>query len=90
MKNLIINEELKTLLPPLSSEEYAGLEESILKHGCLSPLIVWNDILVDGHCRYEICIKHSIPFGIKNVEFDDLDDAKLWILKHQLGLRNMA
>ena len=90
MQNLIINEELKNLLPPLSDEEFAGLEADILKHGCLSPLIVWNDILVDGHHRYGICLKHEIPFAVNTIVFDDLDSAKLWAWKHQEHRRNLT
>ena len=90
MQNLIINEELKTLLPPLSAEEYAGLEASILKDGCLSDLIAWNGTLVDGHHRYEICKKHEIPFGTKSIHFETFDDAKLWIWKHQENRRNLT
>ncbi|MDR2438607.1 MAG: hypothetical protein LBE12_04440 [Planctomycetaceae bacterium] len=66
MKELTIIDELKNLLPPLTDAEFTGFEESILKDGCLSPLVVWNDILVDGHNRYDICSKHQIPYAIKN------------------------
>jgi hypothetical protein len=90
MTELTILEELKTLLPPLSAEEFAGLEESILKDGCLSDLIAWGDILIDGHNRYEICRKHQIPFGIKSIHFESLDDAKFWIWKHQESRRNLT
>ncbi len=54
MEKLIINDELKNLLPPLSEEEAAGLEASILQYGCLTPLVTLNNILVDGHYRYRI------------------------------------
>jgi len=90
METLLINEELKNLLPPLSAKELAGLEESIMKHGCLSPMIVWNGILVDGHHRYEICTKREIPFSVQNIVFDDLDAAKLWAWKHQEHRRNLT
>ncbi|HBT77300.1 MAG TPA: hypothetical protein DEB39_10355 [Planctomycetaceae bacterium] len=89
-QNIIINEELKHLLPPLSEAEFAGLEESIVKDGCLSPLIVWNDILVDGHHRYEICMKRHIPYAIKHIVLENLDDAKLWAGRHQENRRNLA
>jgi len=89
-QNLIVNEELKTLLPPLSAEEFAGLEESILKDGCLSPLVVWDDILVDGYHRYEICTKHQIPFAVKSVVLDSIDDAKFWAWQHQQHRRNLT
>ncbi len=90
MKTLIINEELKNLLPPLSDEEFKGLEESILKEGCLSPLIAWNDMIVDGHYRYDICTKHTIPFSVKNTRFENIDDAKLWAWQHQEHRRNLT
>ena len=90
MTELTIIDELKTLLPPLSNEEFAGLEADILEHGCLSPMITWNGILVDGHHRYEICTKHEIPFSVQNIVFDNLDAAKLWAWKHQEHRRNLT
>ena len=90
MTELTILDELKNLLPPLTAEEYAGLEESILKDGCLSPLVVWNGTLVDGHSRYEICLKHGIPFSVKNIDFANLDTAKFWAWKYQDHRRNLT
>ena len=90
MQELIINEELKTLLPPLSAEEYLGLEESIIKDGCFTPLIAWNGILVDGHHRYEICTKNHIRFDVKSIAFENIDEAKLWAGRHQENRRNLT
>ncbi|GHT16700.1 hypothetical protein FACS1894189_1040 [Planctomycetales bacterium] len=87
---LTIHPDLETLLPRLTETEFAGLEESILKDGCLSPLVVWNNTLIDGHHRYEICRKHQIPFSVQSVVFESLDDAKLWIWKHQENRRNLT
>ncbi|MDR0326980.1 MAG: ParB/RepB/Spo0J family partition protein [Planctomycetaceae bacterium] len=88
--NLTINDELKNLLPPLSAKEYAGLEASIRKDGCLSDLIAWDGTLVDGHHRYEICQKHNVPFAVKNIIFENLDEAKLWAGRHQENRRNLT
>jgi len=90
MNTLIIDAELKNLLPPLSEEEAAGLEESILKEGCLSPLIVWGNVLVDGHYRYAICAKHAIPFSVKQIKFENMEEAKLWAWQHQSHRRNLT
>ena len=57
---LIIDPEFQTLFPRLNDEDFAGLEESLCKFGCLSPLITWNNILIDGHNRFEIIQKHGI------------------------------
>lgn len=36
-----IDEEFKSLIPPLSPEEFKQLEENILQDGCRDPLVVW-------------------------------------------------
>lgn len=90
MKEFKIHDELKNLLPPLSAAEYAGLEESILEYGCLTPLVMWHNVIVDGHYRYEICRKHNIPFATRKMKFADLDAAKDWAWHHQENRRNMT
>ena len=55
MINLKIDPEFQSQIPPLTDDEFKQLEENILKEGkLLSPLIVWNNTLVDGHNRYDI------------------------------------
>ena len=90
MNDFTILEELKTLLPPLSGEEFTGLETAIKRDGCLTPLVLWNNILIDGHHRYAICKKHKIPFQVTTVVLESLDEAKLWIGRNQNNRRNMA
>ncbi|MCL2120471.1 MAG: LacI family DNA-binding transcriptional regulator [Planctomycetaceae bacterium] len=90
MKTLKIHSELQTLLPALSEKEYAGLEKDILERGCISAIAVWNDAIVDGHNRYEICQKHGLPFEVKPLEFASLDDAMFWAWTHQENRRNLA
>ena len=87
--NIVIDREFKNLIPPLSKEEYEGLKQSILSEGCRDALIIWGDILLDGHNRYELCTTHDIPFNVKQMEFDDRNDAKLWMMKNQLARRNL-
>ena len=86
---LKIDPEFKNLIPPLTAEEYAGLEESILQEGCRDALIVWGDTLIDGHNRFEICTRHNIPFEITEMFFPSRDDVKLWMMKNQLSRRNL-
>ena len=84
-----IDPELHDLIPPLSVEEYKMLEESIVRDGCDTPLVVWKGTIVDGHNRYDICHKHSIPFAVEEKDFEDNDAAMLWMLERQLGRRNL-
>ena len=88
--SLTINQELQNLLPPLSESEYAGLEADILKNGVLSPLVTWNNTIVDGHHRHAICLKHNLPFTTIAMAFDSLDAAKLWAWQHQEHRRNLT
>ena len=72
MINLKIDPEFQNQIPPLTDDEYKQLEENILKEGkLLSPLIVWNNILVDGHNRYAILQKHpEIYFSTMPLPFE--------------------
>ena len=86
---LTVDPEFRDLIPPLKEEELKLLEASIVADGCESPLIVWNGVIVDGHNRYAICRKHGIPFSIQEKNFSSRDDAMLWMLRNQLGRRNL-
>ena len=86
---MIIDKEFADLIPPLTEEEYRGLEASIIAEGCRDALIVWKDILVDGHNRFKICTEHGIAFQVLQKEFSDRDAVKLWMLGNQLGRRNL-
>ena len=85
-----IDEEFKALIPPLTKDEYAQLEENILSDGCRDPLVLWDGTLVDGHNRYEICTRHGIEFDTVQTEFNSRAEARLWIRKNQLGRRNLS
>ena len=82
--------ELKDLIPPISETEYRGLEQSIIEEGCRDAIIVWGEIIIDGHNRFRICKEHDIEFRTVNKDFKDLNQAKLFIIKNQLGKRNVT
>ena len=92
MINLKIDPEFQSQIPPLTDDEFKQLEENILKEGKLiSPLIVWNNTLVDGHNRYAILQKHpEIYFSTMPLRFANREEALAWICKNQLGRRNLT
>jgi hypothetical protein len=51
-KKLIVNPELKKLIPDLTTEELHNLEESILADGCRDALIIWHDKESEPEKRY--------------------------------------
>ena len=92
MINLKIDPEFQSQIPPLTDDEFHQLEENILKEGKLiSPLIVWNNTLVDGHNRYAILQKHpEIYFSTMPLRFENREEAIAWICRNQLGRRNLS
>lgn len=86
-----INDELRAYIDPLTEDEYTALERSLLAEGCRDALVLWGDLLVDGHNRYGICQKHGIPFNtIQNKTFKSLDDVHLWMIDNHLGRRSVS
>ncbi|MBR3747625.1 MAG: hypothetical protein IKN27_11770 [Selenomonadaceae bacterium] len=89
MTDLIIDNEFKDLIPPLTGDEKKQLEENILRDGIQDPLKVWQGTLIDGHNRYEIAQAHGLTFTTTEIAFDSRDDVKIWIIRNQLGRRNL-
>ena len=89
--NITVNEDLLAYIDPLSPEEYAALERSLLAEGCRDALVLWGDVLVDGHNRHRICSKHGIAFNtVQNTRFKSLDDVHLWMIEQHLGRRSLS
>ena len=89
--DIVVNEELKAYIDPLTAEELEALERSILEEGCRDALVLWGDMLVDGHNRYGICRKHGLPFQtVQNTRFQSLEDVHLWMIDQHLGRRSIS
>jgi len=89
--NIIINEELRSFIDPLTANEYAALERSLLAEGCRDALVLWGEVLIDGHNRYDICKKHNIEFRtVQNTNFASLDDVMLWVIDNHLARRSVS
>jgi hypothetical protein len=89
--NIVVNEELKAYIEPLTPEEHDALERSILTEGCRDALVLWGDVLVDGHNRYGICQKHGLPFQtVQNPRFTSIEDVHLWMIDQHLGRRSVS
>lgn len=93
MRELKINNELKNFIPPLSGEEKDKLEKSLLKFGYKGgPIYIWNDYIVDGHNRYELCQKHKIEYDVEELDLgtdSTIIDVMEWMINTQLGRRNL-
>ncbi len=89
--NIKLNNELRAYTDPLTPSEYAALERSILAEGCRDALVLWDDVLIDGHNRYAICQKHGIQFNtVQNNSFSTIEDVMLWMIDNHLARRSVT
>ncbi|MGM9425280.1 plasmid replication/partition related protein [Hydrogenophaga sp. MI9] len=89
--NIVVLEELKAYIEPLTPDEHDALERSLLAEGCRDALVLWGDILVDGHNRHGICQKHGLPFQtVQNPRFTSMEDVHLWMIDQHLGRRSLS
>jgi len=86
---LTIRPAFKKLCRKLSKDERAQLTENIEQLGIQDPVKVWGDIVVDGHNRVEIAGELGVDFPIAEMHFETDEEAKEWIIKNQLGRRNL-
>ena len=91
LEQLKIDPEFEKVIPPISLAEFVQLEENILTEGqILTPIAVWNGVIVDGHNRFKILQKHPhIPYTIKEMNFENRYEAIAWMCNQQLGRRNL-
>ncbi len=102
---IIVLDQLRDLIPPLTDEESEQLEQNILKHGIKDPLTIWETtstvaeiddqdapvfVLIDGHNRYRLSQQHGLDFRINLVRFATLDEVRDYMIDYQLGRRNLT
>lgn len=89
--DITINEVLRAYIDPLTASEYAALERSLLAEGCRDALVLWGQVLIDGHNRYAICVEHGIDFKtVQNANFGSIDDVMLWMIDNHLARRSVS
>ena len=91
LEQLKIDPEFEKVIPPISLAEFVQLEENILTEGqILTPIAVWNGVIVDGHNRFKILQNYPhIPYTIKEMKFENRYEAIAWMCNQQLGRRNL-
>ncbi len=90
-ETIVVLPELKAYIDPLTPDEHDALERSLLAEGCRDALVLWGDVLVDGHNRYGICQQHGLPFQtVQNTRFQSMEDVHLWMIDQHLGRRSVS
>ncbi len=93
-QRIIIRDDFKALIPPLNDEELSQLESNVLAEGIRDPLVIWPSggyyVLIDGHNRFSLCQKHKLSFPFAQITFSDEEEARDWMIRNQLGRRNLS
>jgi hypothetical protein len=92
---LHISERLKAILPPLTAEEFAGLEANIVRAGkVLDAVRYWHDgeraVVVDGMHRLEIAVRLGLPYPVEGMEFPNYEAVEAWMDDFALDRRNLT
>ena len=90
VKAIVIDNQFSSLIPKSTQDERSQLKELLREEGCTHALVVWNNILLDGHNRFKLCQELKIDFEIDFRQFEDRKAAHDWIIKTQLGRRNIS
>ncbi|MDM4767104.1 plasmid replication/partition related protein [Pelomonas sp. SE-A7] len=89
--NIVVDPALQAYIEPLTADEEEALERSLLTEGCRDSLVLWGEVLVDGHNRYRLCQRHGLPFNtVQNTRFKTLEDVHLWMIDQHLGRRSVS
>ncbi len=98
--NMRSDKEFKELLPQLTEKEFNKLQTNILNESIINPIIIWKeeDTVLDGHNRLLIYLNNrdnlkSINLDFlpkKELSFSSKELAKRWIIRNQLGRRNLT
>ena len=95
VSELQIDDVYRTLIRKQTPEEREQLRASILDEGIRDALVVYtrgNDlVVVDGHHRLNMAKELDIKtVPIQEMAFANQDEARIWMLRNQLGRRNLG
>lgn len=85
-----VNEEYRSILPPLTREDYEALKNSIREKGLHYPITVnQHGVILDGYHRYKACLELGVEprFEVKN--FDSPLQEKLFVIEANLHRRHL-
>ncbi len=76
--------EFLSLSIPLPPEQETELERSLIKEGCREPIAIWNEVIIDGHKRYQICKAEGIGFPVEEKAFPSEEEAISWVCRRRI------
>lgn len=87
VNKLIIDSDFENITPKMTDEELRYLEDNLVSDGeILSPIVVWNDIVLDGINEFKILKKHpNLKYHCVDKRFCNRYEALAWAYKNILA-----
>jgi ParB-like chromosome segregation protein Spo0J len=87
-----INPDFQDLLDVQEQVSYDELKKMIEAEGIRDPIVVWQEqnMVADGHNRLKIAKELGIPCPRTDKSFANEAEVKAWIIRNQLGRRNLT
>ncbi len=90
VRELIKNPEIELLIQPITNDEYTHLEQDIVEYGCRESITIWNNIIIDGHKRYDICCRFGVPYCTRSIPFTEICDVFSCVCMKQLHRQDLT
>ena len=84
------DDEFRFLIQPYVQSDINEKNEFIRQNGCMVPIHVWNNTIVEGYERYEICKELNIPCSVIFDRFSCREEAYEYICKMQLKRKDLT
>ncbi|MEH0153616.1 ParB N-terminal domain-containing protein [Limibacter armeniacum] len=94
-----VDPALEALIRKQTEQEAAEFEESVQKEGVREPILYWRhsvghsvvETVVDGHHRLRAAQRQRIEYvPCRELHFASENEVRIWMLKNQLGRRNLS
>lgn len=79
------NSLLQFLKQPISETACQSLTEDLINNGCHNPLLIWDNYIIDGCKRYDICRTWQLPYTVEYLPFTDMNDAVSYVCEAELN-----
>jgi ParB-like chromosome segregation protein Spo0J len=81
--------ELSLLFPAMKSEDVGRLAEDIKRNGLYHPIVLYQDKILDGVHRYQVCSANSMMLKCQKFEGTDAE-AKAFVISSNFHRRHLT
>jgi hypothetical protein len=85
MIRLLTDPEITILKMPRDEAYLSILESDLTQNGCVTPILTWKGIIIDGHKRHKICSRLYLPYSVTQKDFYSKNEAILYACEQEIA-----